>query len=139
MKKTKTISLNGVEYTLELNRESFVQIDKICNIKKLMAEISADPYEYVDEIDDDYNPLENTPSLEEIQKKEEQKVVDTRKLYERGFFVWLYPNHKLKISEVQEILKPYFEDNEKYLELDKIFTEALHECVDINVSDDSKN
>jgi len=139
MKKTKTISLNGVEYTLELNRESFVQIDKICNIKKLMAEISADPYEYVDEIDDDYNPLENTPSLEEIQKKEEQKVVDTRKLYERGFFVWLYPNHKLKISEVQEILKPYFEDDEKYLELDKIFTEALHECVDINVSDDSKN
>ena len=139
MKKTKTISLNGVEYTLELNRESFVQIDKICNIKKLMAEISADPYEYVDEIDDDYNPLENTPSLEEIQKKEEQKVVDTRKLYERGFFVWLYPNHKLKISEVQEILKPYFEDNEKYLELDKIFTDALHECVDINVSDDSKN
>ena len=139
MKKTKTISLNGVEYTLELNRESFVQIDKICNIKKLMAEISADPYEYVDEIDDDYNPLENTPSLEEIQKKTEQKVVDTRKLYERGFFVWLYPNHKLKISEVQEILKPYFEDNEKYLELDKIFTEALRECVDINVSDDSKN
>ena len=139
MKKNEIIELNGEEYTLELNRNSFLQIDKLCNVEKSMQIINKSLYEYVDEIDDDYNPLENTPSLEEIQKKTEQKVVDTRKLYERGFFVWLYPNHKLKISEVQEILKPYFEDNEKYLELDKIFTEALRECVDINVSDDSKN
>lgn len=139
MKKTKTISLNGEEYTLELNRESFIQIDKICNIKKLMAEVSAEPYEYIDEIDDNYNPLENTPSLEEIQKKEEKKIIDTKKLYERGFFVWLYPNHKLNISQVKELLKPYFEDEEKYLELDKIFTEALYECVDMKVEKEAKN
>ena len=29
MKKNEIIELNGVEYTLELNRDSFVQIDKI--------------------------------------------------------------------------------------------------------------
>ena len=32
MKKNEIIELNGVEYTVELNRESFLQIDKICNI-----------------------------------------------------------------------------------------------------------
>ena len=34
MKKNEIIELNGVEYTLELNRDSFLQIDKICDIKK---------------------------------------------------------------------------------------------------------
>jgi tRNA uridine 5-carbamoylmethylation protein Kti12 len=139
MKRTKEISLNGVDYTLELNRESFIQIDKICNLKKLMSEISKDPYEYVDEIDDDYNPLESTPTIEEIQKQTEEKIVDTKKLYERGFFVWLYPNHKLKISEVQEILKPYFEDSEKFTELDKIFNECLEQCISVATGVEEKN
>ena len=34
MKRNEIIELNGVEYTLELNRDSFLQIDKICNIKR---------------------------------------------------------------------------------------------------------
>ena len=34
MKRNEIIELNGVEYTLELNRDSFIQIDKICNVKK---------------------------------------------------------------------------------------------------------
>lgn len=139
MKRTKTISLNEKEYTLELNRESFIQIDKICNIRRLMAQLQKQPYEYVDEIDDDYNPLENTPTIEDIEKDVEEKAINTKKLYENSFFIWLYPNHKLKISEVREILKPYFEDNDKFVELDKIFNETLEECVSIKDNQESKN
>jgi len=36
MKKNEIIELNGKEYTLELNRDSFLQIDKICNVKNSM-------------------------------------------------------------------------------------------------------
>ena len=55
MKRNEIIELNGVEYTLELNRESFLQIDKICNVKKSMEIIQRGLYEYVEEIDDNYN------------------------------------------------------------------------------------
>ena len=53
MKRNEIIELNGKEYTLELNRDSFLQIDKICNIEKSMAIINKSPYEYVEEIDVD--------------------------------------------------------------------------------------
>jgi len=136
MKRTKEIELNGKQYTLELNRESFAQIDKICNLRKLKAQLEKEPYEYIDEIDDNYNPMENVPNLEEIQKQTEEKINNTLKLYERAFFIWLYPNHKLKLSEVQEILKPYFEDDDKFEWLDNLFNETMNDCVSII---DSKN
>lgn len=138
MKRTKEIELNGNQYTLELNRESFVQIDKICNIKKMYAQFSKEPYEYIDEIDDDYNPLENTPSIDDLAKNYEEKVINIKKLYERAFFIWLYPNHKLKLREVQEMLKPYFEDDEKFAWLDDLFNETMDDCVKIK-NDDLKN
>jgi hypothetical protein len=34
-------------------------------------------------------------------------------MVERAFFIWLYPNHKLTIRQVKEIVKPYLEDEEK--------------------------
>ena len=69
MKRNEIIELNGVEYTLELNRDSFLQIDKICNVQKSMEIIQKGLYEYVDEIDDNYNPLENTISDEDLEKE----------------------------------------------------------------------
>ena len=51
MKRTEIIELNGVEYTLELNRDSFIQIDKICNVQKSMEIIQKNLYDYVEDID----------------------------------------------------------------------------------------
>ena len=70
MKKNEIIELNGKEYTLELNRESFLQIDKLCNVEKSMQIINKQLYEFVEEIDDDYNPLKDMEDLneEKIQK-----------------------------------------------------------------------
>ena len=113
MKRNEIIELNGVEYTLELNRESFLQIDKICNVQKSMDIINRGLYEYVDDIDDDYNPLEHSISDEIIEKDIEQKEQTLHKMVERAFFIWLYPNHRLTISQVKEIVKPYLEDEEK--------------------------
>lgn len=113
MKKLEKIELNGVEYTLELNRDSFVQIDKICRVAESLNIIYRGLYEYVDEIDDNYDPLANNVTDEDLKAELELKSKTLDKLCTNAFFIWLYPNHRLKISEVRNILKPYFEDEEK--------------------------
>ena len=131
MKRNEIIELNGVEYTLELNRDSFLQIDKICNVQKSMEIIQKGLYEYVDEIDDNYNPLENTISEEDLEKELKQKEDVLHKIVERSFFIWMYPNHKLTISQVKEILAPYLEDEKKVEWLGEKLGQYLQECVEI--------
>lgn len=131
MKRNELITLNGVEYTLELNRDSFVQIDKICNIDKTMEIIHRNLYDYVEDIDDNYNPLENMITDEDLEKEIEIKNQNLHKIIERAFFIWLYPNHQLKISEVKEILTPYFEDDDKFTEIGEKFGELLQNSVSI--------
>lgn len=134
MKKNEIIELNGVEYTLELNRESFIQIDKICNVQKSMEIIKRGLYDYVEEIDDNYNPFENNVSEEEIEKEIKTKEDTLYKIVERAFFIWLYPNHKLPISKVKEIIRPYLEDEEKALWIGEKLGQYLQECVEIRES-----
>lgn len=133
MKKNEIIELNGKEYTLELNRDSFVKIDKLCNIEKTMETVNKQPYEYVDEIDDNFNPLEDLTglSLDELQKIADDSDKALTNLIERSMFLWLYPNHQLKISEVHELLKPYFDDNKKLEWLGEQVSNYLHECIKI--------
>lgn len=141
MKKNEIIELNGVEYTLELNRDSFLQIDKICNVQKSFQILNRSLYEYTEEIDDDYNPLENSIDDEDIQKEIDLKDETLKRLAERAFFIWLYPNHKLKISEVKELIRPYLEDEEKAEYIGQKLGQYLNECVEIveNYSKERKN
>ena len=141
MKRNEIIELNGVEYTLELNRESFLQIDKICNVDKAFEIINRSLYEYEEDIDDDYNPLENTISDEELENEIELKTNELHKLIEKSFFIWLYPNHKLPISKVREILEPYFEDEEKAKFISEKAGTFLKECISIRQQeiDERKN
>ena len=131
MKKNEIIELNGVEYTLELNRESLLQIDQICNIQKSMNIIQRGIYNYIDEIDDNYNPLENTISEEEIEKELKEKEDTLNKIVIRSFFIWMYPNHKLTISQVKELLMPYLEEPEKANWLGEKLGQYLQECIEI--------
>ena len=71
MKRNEIILLNDVEYTLELNRDSFLKIDQYSNIKKSMETVKKDLYEYQDEIDDNTDPF-----AEEIKDEDIEKVVD---------------------------------------------------------------
>ena len=131
MKRNEIIELNGVEYTLELNRESFLQIDKICNVQKSMEIIQRGLYDYVEEIDDNYNPFEDITTDEDIEKEVKLKEDTLYKIVERSFFILLYPNHKLPISQVKEIVKPYLEDEDKALWIGEKLGEYLQKCVEI--------
>lgn len=132
MKKNEIIVLNDVEYTLELNRESFLQIDKICNIQKSMEIIQSKPYEFIDDIDDNYDPIKDSISEEEFDKKALEKEQTLKKLAERSFFIWLFPNHKLTISQVKEILNSYLsDDEEKSKYLGEKLAICLQECINI--------
>lgn len=131
MKRNEIIEINGVEYTLELNRESFLQIDKICNVQKSMAILQRGLYDFVEEIDDNYNPFENTPSDEEIEEEVKLKEKTLYNLAERAFFIWLYPNHKLTITQVKELLKPVLDDEEKAEMIGQKLGEYLQACVSI--------
>lgn len=136
MKKNEIIELNGKEYTLELNRESFLQIDKLCNIEKSMEIIHKDLYKYVDDIDDNFNPLEDMKDIndEEIQKILDEKEKVLYRLVERAMFLWLYPNHKLTITQVKELVKPYLEDEEKQQWIGEKIGQYLQECVELRES-----
>ena len=136
MKKNEIIELNGVEYTLELNRESFLQIDQLCNIQKSMDIIQRGLYEYKDdeELSDDFDINSLSVDDENIQKEIELKEKTINKNIERAFLIWLNPNHHLKPSEIKEILKPYFEDDEKAKWLFEKYGEYLQKSIEIRES-----
>lgn len=138
MKKNEIIELNGTEYTLELNRQSFLQIDKLCNIDKSMEISRRGFYQYLDdvEIDDnfDIDSLNVDLSDEAIEKEAKLKEKTMRNLIERAFLIWLNPNHHLNITQVKEILKPYLDDEEKAKWLFGKYGEYLQECYQIRES-----
>ena len=136
MKKNEIIELNGVEYTVEFNRESFLQIDQLCNIQKSMDIIQRGLYKYMDdeELSDDFDI--NSLSVDEDALKEEVQLKEKTlyKIIERAFLIWLNPNHHLKPSEVKELLKPYFEDEKKAEWLGNQYGKFLQECIEIRES-----
>lgn len=131
MKKNEIIELDGKEYTLELNRDSFIQIDKICNVRKSMEIIQQDLYDYIDDIDDNFNPELLLVDDNDMEKRVQEKENTLRKIVERAFFIWLYPNHKLNISQVREIITPYLEDEEKAKFIAEKLGQYLQECINI--------
>jgi hypothetical protein len=141
MKRNEIIELNGVEYTLELNRDSFLKIDQYSNLKKSMNTVKKDLYEHIEEIDDDTDPFAETISDEQIEEAVNEKMDTLQKLLERAYWIWLYPNHKLSISQVKEILKPYYEDDDKFKWISEKYGEYLQACVEIKneYSEQQKN
>ena len=131
MKKNEIIELNGTEYTLELNRDSFIQIDRLCNIRKSMNIITRGLYNYLDdeEISDDFDLDSLKLTAEDIDKEFELKDKTLHKTVERAFLIWLNPNHHLNITQVKELLAPYFEDAEKSDWLLEKYWEYLQECI----------
>lgn len=131
MKKNEIIELNGFEYTLELNRDSFLKIDQYSNVKKSMEIIQKDLYEYIDEIDDNTDPFAEEIDYDKLEEDANNKLNTLYKILERAFWIWLYPEHKLSISQVKEILKPYFDDEEKFKVLCEKYGEFMQKCVEI--------
>ena len=131
MKKNEIIELNGFEYTLELNRDSFLKIDQYSNVKKSMEVIQKDLYEYIDEIDDNTDPFANEIDYDKLEEEANNKLNTLHKIMERAYWIWLYPEHKLSITEVKQILNPYFEDDDKFEWLCEKYGEFMQKCVEI--------
>ena len=142
MKKEEILELDGIEYTLQFNRDSFLKIDQYVNIEKTTLFIETNPYNYIDEVNDDTDPFgdENT-SIDKIMAINEEKERALQKMITRAFWIWLYPNNKLPLSKVQEILQPYFDDTEKFEFLAKKYNEYLNKCIEMKDSylDELKN
>ena len=74
------------------------------------------------------------PTDDELEEEVALKEKELFKLVENSLFIWLYPNHKLPISKVREIVKPYLEDEDKANYIGQKVGEYLKECVSIRES-----
>lgn len=133
MKLNEIIELNGKEYTVELNRESILRIEQYTSLKDASAEISKPVIKdkSKEEISDEENPFAEEISEDELEKEAEDKSKTIKKVMSRAFWIWLYPQEKLSISQVEEILSPYYENEEKAEELTKIYMDLTEKSVDI--------
>lgn len=131
MRKNEIIKLNDIEYTLELNRDTFLKIDQYSNIQKSMDIIHKDLYDYVEDVTDDIDPFAEKLDDEVIENAIKEKLDTLHKIIERAFWLWLYPNHKLNITQIREILKPYFDDDEKFKWISEKYGEYLQKCIEI--------
>lgn len=132
MKKNEIIELNGVKYTLELNRESVVRIEQYSKLQETYKEISKPLIEYKDEIKEDENPFEEELKIDEMQEQVDNKLNLLKDLISKAFWIWLYPNHKLNINQVKEILNPYFEDDDKFSYISEMYGKYMQLSTEVN-------
>ena len=115
MKLNEIIELNGKEYTVELNRESIVRIEQYINMEEVSAIMLKQVIEdkSKSEIPDDEDPFSTVFEDEDLEKLAKEKAEAIKKTYTRAFWIWLYPVEKLSLKQVEEIIKPYLEDESK--------------------------
>lgn len=133
MKLNEVIELNGKEYTVELNRESILRIEQYTNLKNASQKINATVLKDKSEnkISDTEDPFADTISEDKLEEEEKSKEELIKSVMTKAFWIWLYPVEKLSISNVEEILTPYFEDDDKAKELTDIYVDLSEKSVDI--------
>ena len=97
----ETIEINGIEYTLFLNRAGILawerysqkENEEVWKLRELYNKVSQ---EKEVSIEDDTNPFEDAETL---LKSEES----TLKTYKKMFWILLYTNHKLPLKEAEEL------------------------------------
>lgn len=147
MKLEEIIELNGKQYTVTLSRDSLFKIDKYTNIIKTINDIQKNPYGDIDkstmEIPDDENPFDEEIDDKKIEQDYINKLKNIKKLLARSYWIWLYPKHQLSEKKVEEILEPYFKDDDKieflFNNFNKYLEEIMSEQKSFTKNDDSKN
>ena len=133
MKLNEIIELNGKEYTVELNRESLIKIEQYTNIQQASDKINKPIIEDKSNIElaDDENPFADEISEDELEQKSQEKEAEVKKVFTRAFWIWLYPKEKLSLSQVSEILEPYFKDEESALKISELYKDLSQKSLDI--------
>jgi len=102
------IEIGGKEYTLFLNRKGIVAWEKYTKqeekkyqeLQKKYASLDLDKIvNNFDELDDKTNPFEGLEEIDDMDSDKELII----KLYERLYWIMLYTEHKLSISEAKEL------------------------------------
>lgn len=110
----ETIEIDGKEYTLFLNRKGIVAWEKYSEAEnKKIAELREkyasliDKEEASNEITDETNPFDGLEAFDELD--EQQEVIT--KSFKRLYWIMLYTEHKLPLSEVETL---YDKASEEY-------------------------
>ena len=100
----ETIEIGGKEYTLFLNRAGIVAWEKFCKEYQKKTIEMQEKYKNIIEYDgkdlpDDANPFEGLENLDDIETDKELISKTFKKLY----WIMLYTEHHLLISEVDKL------------------------------------
>lgn len=133
MKLNEVIELNGKEYTVELNRESILRIEQYTNFKNTSNEIKTTAIEDKSkkEILEDENPFGDEISEDKLEEDAENKQKTIKNVMAKAFWIWLYPVEKLSYKQVEDILEPYYENDEKAEELSQLYVDLSKKSVEI--------
>lgn len=105
----ETINIDGKDYTLFLNRKGIVAWEKFSKDEKEKAESLRKKYEtFIDNKDnkidinampDDVNPFEGLEEIDDFEN-DKQYIIS---IYKRLYWIMLYTEHKLSISEASDL------------------------------------
>ena len=129
----KHIEIDGKDYTLFLNRKGIASWENITKFSKKIQQLKTKYEETLDSIDDtpidvedNSNPFDysETNELKNLQQDEEE----LRQIYVKWYWIALYTNHQLTVSEVKELFKKAEEEYgiEQLIELANKMTEQAN-------------
>lgn len=112
---TEIITINGVDYTLFLNRKGVVAFeqysktekDKILNIYDKYTSVDINNSKDFNKLNDDADPFDGINELDNAN----EDILFLSKIYKRLYWIMLYTHHKLSISEASKL---YDEAVEEY-------------------------
>lgn len=111
-----TMTIDGKEYILSLNRKGLEAIEKYTKLSKKREELEKVTFavDYVDEIS-----LDDDPFAGLSQEDATEKLDEMMEILKRVLWICLWDNHKLNIEQVRELLVKIAEDDEKFAELNE--------------------
>lgn len=129
----KRIEIDGEDYTLFLNRKGIASWENITKFSKKIKELNKKYEETVEKIDDkpievedNSNPFDysDTNEIQDLEKDEQE----LRDIYVKWYWIALYTNHKLTLSEVNDLFTKAEEEYgiEQLIELANKMTEQAN-------------
>lgn len=106
------IEIDGKEYTLFLNRKGIVAYERYCKEEAKQLEEVQEKVEKTakilesDEdlvIDDNTNPFDGLEDIAEDEADKNKALIT--KMYVKLYWIMLYENHKLSLSQVEDLYK----------------------------------
>ena len=111
---TETINIGGVDYKLFLNRTGIVAWEKFTKNEQKSFEKLQEKYKGLletddtdfDKLSDDANPFDGLEEIEDM----DSDIEFMKRIYRRLYWIMLYTNHKLSITEASTLFDKAIEE-----------------------------